>query len=215
MDDFGFFVPYLIVLLLVLLLFGAGLWWLWRVVNAFRAGRVRSAWLQLGVLLLVAIPILWHLEVLPLSRNFRFVDEAELLTGQRFWGWRDGGVDETSIRGEGYWLEFFTIREEVAQRFHQPEVSFFAHRPQSAWITQRGWHGWKRCPVLPTDSAIFVSATPILRGWSSTNIEAVERLKRWGRAPGCYYAYDGGAGSLNFYMINPNERAMAIVHSNP
>ena len=215
MEDFGFFLPYLAVLILFLLVIGLSVWWVVRIVKAFRAGRKRAGWLHLGLFLAIALPILWQFDVLPLSRNFRFMDQAEELTGQRFWGWKDGGVDEPSVRGEGYWLEFFTYNEKMAQRFKEPDVTLFSHRPTSAWILQRGWHGWKRCPILPRDSAVFDSATPIFGGWASAKVEAVERLKRWGRTPGCLYAYDGSAGSLNFYMINPHEKAMAIVYGNP
>jgi hypothetical protein len=215
MEGLGFVIPYLAVLLLMLILLGVGLWWLVKILRAFRTGRKRVAWLNLGAFLLIALPIFWQLELLPLSRNIRFMDQAEELTGQRFWGWRDGGVDEPSVRGEGYWLEFFAYSEEVAKGFMEPDIVFFTHRPQSAWISQRGWHGWKRSPILLRDSLIFEAATPIFGGWSNAKVEAVERLKRWGRTPGCYYAYDGGTGSLNFYMINPHERAMAIVYSNP
>jgi hypothetical protein len=215
MEGIGVLVPYLAVLLLVLILLGLGLWWLVKIFRAFRAGRKRVAWLNLGAFLLMALPILWQLELLPLSRNIRFMDQTKELTGQRFWGRRDGGVDEPSFRGEGYWLEIFTFSEEVAENFKDPDVTFFAHRPRNEVIMRRGWHGWRRTPVLASDSSVFDSATPIFGGWSSRKVEAVERIKRWGREPGCLYAYDGSAGSLNFYMINPTENAMAIIYSNP
>lgn len=42
MEDFGFFLPYLAVLILFLLVIGLSVWWVVRIVKAFRAGRKRA-----------------------------------------------------------------------------------------------------------------------------------------------------------------------------
>lgn len=215
LDAFGFLLPYLIVFGVVLLFFGLALWSALRIVKAFRSGRRRAAWIQLTIWAAVVLPILWITEVLPLSRNVRFMDEAENLTGRSFWGWMDDSIDEASVRGEGYWLEVFTFDDEVAKYFESNESSLLTHTPTFKDNSRRPWSGWKRTPIEMADSSVFESATPIFAGWTSAKEQSVERMKRWGRTPGNYYAYNGDAGALNFYLISPAERAMAIIYSNP
>jgi len=215
MDGLGFFLPYLIVFGLLLLLIGLAVWWLVRIVRAFRNERKRSAWIQLAVLAAITLPVLWYTEVLPFSRNVRFMREAEVLTGKSFWGWKDGSIAEASVRGEGYWLEVFTFDVQMAKYFLDADLAFFDHRPPSDRIQQRGFSGWKKTPIDSADQHIFESATPIFGGWSASNEALVERIKTWGRSSVNLYSYDGNAGNLNFYVINPRERSMAIIYSNP
>lgn len=207
--------PYFLLFVVVLLaVLGIG-WWAWRIVRAYRAGRRASALVQAGLLAALVLPVLWMLEILPLSRNVRFQEQAEELTGKSFWGWKDASIDEASVRGEGYWLEVFTFNEETAHYFAAPDDALFRHKPSSEWIDGRGWSGWKKCPVDTADQSVFESATPIFGGWSADKVAAVQRIKDWGVASGNLYAYDGNAGNLNFYVINPSERSMAIIYSNP
>lgn len=215
LDAFGTLLPYLIVFGAVLLFFGLALWWAVRVVKAFRSGRKRAAWVQLAIGTAIVLPMLWVTEVLPLSRNVRFMDQAENLTGRSFWGWRDDSIDEASVRGEGYWLEVFTYGDEVAAYFENNETSLLAHIPSFEDSKGRPWSGWKRTPIEMADSSVFESATPIFVGWTDDKEQSVHRMRRWGQAPGSYYAFRGDAGALHFYLINPADRAMAIIYSNP
>ncbi|MBX2980550.1 MAG: hypothetical protein KF905_14780 [Flavobacteriales bacterium] len=215
LDVFVFLFPYLIVFGTVLLFFGLALWSVVRIIRAFRSGRRRAAWIKLVIWAAVVLPILWITEVLPLSRNVRFMDQAENLSGRRFWGWKEDSIDEASVRGEGYWLEVFTFDEEVAEYFKNNEPSLFAHTPTFEDNRGRPWSGWKRTPIEMADSSVFKTATPIFVGWTDDKEQSVHRMRRWGRTSGSYYAYYGDAGALNFYLINPADRAMAIIYSNP
>lgn len=215
LDLFGFLLPYVIVFGAVLVFFGLAIWSAFRIVKAFRSGRSRAAWIQLVVWGAVVLPILWITEVLPFSRNVRFMDEAENLTGRRFWGWKDDSIDEASVRGEGYWLETFIFDDEVAKSFAGNEASLLKHTPAFESNNGRPWSGWKRTPVEMTDSSAFMSATPFFGGWTVAKTESVARVKRWGMAPGSYYAYHGNAGALDFYLISPADHAMVIIYSNP
>ena len=206
--------PYLIVLGVALLLLGAAVWWLVRIVKAYRKGRKRSAWIQLGVLAAIVLPILWVLEILPLSRNVRFQEQAETLTGKSFWGWKEYSIDEASVRGEGYWLEAFTFNEEMANYFAAPDEAFFAHRP-TGWMSSRNFSGWKRCPVDTADMDYLEHATIHFGGWEQEKIEWVDRVREWGMTPGNLYAFGGNVSSLDLFLINPKERTMVLIYDNP
>lgn len=206
--------PYFLLFAVVLLaVIGLG-WWAWRIVRAYRTGRKKSALVQAVLLAAIALPVLWMLEILPLSRNLRFQEQAEDLTGKSFWGWKRYSIDEASVQGEGYWLEAFTFNEEMAAYFAAPDEALFAHRP-TGWMSDRNFSGWKRCPVDTADRNYLEHATLHFGGWSNDKIEWVDRVRQWGMTPGNLYAFGGNVSSLDFFVINPKERAIVLIYDNP
>lgn len=210
----GFLWPYLIMLGVALLLLGGAVWWFLRIVKAYRKGRKRSALIQIGVLAAIILPILWFLEILPFSRNVRFEHQVETLTGKSFWGWKAYSIDEASVRGEGYWLEAFTFNEATAMYFAAPDEALFTHHPNE-WMSERNFSGWKRCPVDTADMNYLEHATLHFAGWDQGKIEWVDRVRAWGMTPGNLYAYGGDRSSIDFFLINPEERTMVLIYDNP
>lgn len=189
-------------------------WWAWRIVRAYRSGRMRSALVQTGLLAAIVLPVLWVLEILPLSRNVRFQEQAEDLTGKSFWGWKRYSIDEASVRGEGYWLEAFGFNGEMAKYFAAPDEALFAYRP-TGWMSSRNFSGWKRCPVDTADMDHLEHATMHFGGWEQEKVEWVDRVREWGMTPGNLYAFGGNTTSLDLFLINPKERTMVLIYDNP
>ncbi|HMN04831.1 MAG TPA: hypothetical protein PKD45_03820 [Flavobacteriales bacterium] len=154
------------------------------------------------------------MEVLPLSREVRFQKQAESLTGKSFWGWREYSIDEASVRGEGYWLEAFKFNDTMAKYFAAPDEALFVHQP-TEWMNDRNFSGWKRCPVDSADMKYLEHATLHFAGWGQEKIDWVDRVRDWGTTSGSLYAFGGNRTSIDFFLINPKERTIVLIYSNP
>lgn len=198
-----------------LLMVIGGVWWLVRILKAYRKGRKKPALLQFSVMVVFAGTMLWKLELFPLSKNLRIKEQTESLTGRSFWPWKKYAYEDWGFRGEGYELDMYSFDEETAAYFKSPDSAFYARDLNGAEWYKQSSSGWRHTPVDSSGLRFLEIATPDYSEWEGEILDHLDEVRRWGRTSGSLYAYRGNPGNIDFFLINPAERVIVMITHNP
>ncbi len=197
---------YLILFLVLLLLIGFSIYWLYRIFKYYKAGNKKAFRINLIIFLFLMAFVLWELRIIPLASNYDFQSKTVELTGKKFWSWNNFRYDELGIRGEGYTLEIYNLNPPMVNYFEAPDVEFFQKYPTNKISDMK----WKRTPVDSSDRSTLEYMTPNYSGWGNEIVAKQEYIRSLANEPGSYYCYYGNG----FYLISHKEKIILWVNHN-
>ena len=196
--------------MLILVLIVIIIWTTW-IVKLYRQKKAAKATYNLITLGLLTLIICWELRLIPLAADLDFRNKTEELTGRKFWCWNDYRYDEIGIRGEGFTFEIYTLNDEMATYFTNPDKDFFESFPTNKFETTK----WKETPILDTELVNFV--TPNYLNWSQSlqkEIQEKQRIVRQvAKEKGSYYAIRQTHGT-DLYLISPRSKIIIYINHN-
>ena len=200
---------YLILLLILILLIIGFIFWIYRIIKAYKKGYKKSFWIQSSILGIILIFVTWQLQIFPFSKNFYIKERTEKLTGKSFWSWEEYDYEELGIRGEGYTLDIYEFNDEMADFFSDPTTDFTQNFPPEEFADIK----WTKTPVKETDIETLEFVTPTYAGWNGEIVEKQEFIRTIAKEEGGLYAYKK-TGGTDFYLISPKRNLIIMINHN-
>jgi len=204
---------YLALLIILLLLIGGIIYWIFKTIGFFRNKQNKKGWFHLSLILIIIAFVCWELRIIPIASDNDFKNKTENLTGKKFWSWNIYQFDDFGIRGEGFTLESYRLSNKMTEYFKNPDEDFFQNYPNK----NIGNAKWKKTPISIEDTKSLKFVTPIYGSWSEKRQNEVREIYHQINEiiyePDSYYCFIEN-NQTDFYLISPKQKIIIWINHN-
>lgn len=206
---------FIALVILLLLLIVASLYWIYGIIRLFFYRRYKSAITQSFVFVILLFGILWELRIIPIASTNDFKNKTLDLTGKQFWSWNNYRYEEIGVRGEGYTFEIYDLSLDIAKYFEDPPSSFFEDYPTEKYSYSK----WKRTPIQDDELGKLEFVTPVYGNWDENKKqiikEKLELVKQIMTENGSFYTFDTVIWKdVTLYLIAPKQKLIVQINHN-